>query len=60
MALPKRRTSKTRKRLRRTHKKLTAQAPVSCPQCKQPKLPHRVCGNCGYYKGRTAEVKEEV
>ena len=26
----------------------------SCPQCKQPKLPHRVCPNCGYYAGRQA------
>ena len=25
-----------------------------CPQCHQPKLPHRVCGNCGYYAGRQA------
>ena len=33
---------------------------MECPQCKQAKLPHRVCGNCGYYKGRTAEVKEEA
>jgi len=60
MALPKRRHSKTRKRLRRTHYKLRGQTLVSCPQCRQAKLPHRVCGNCGYYKGRTAEVKEEV
>lgn len=24
----------------------------TCPQCKQPKLPHRVCIHCGFYKGR--------
>ena len=23
-----------------------------CPNCKEPKAPHRVCPNCGYYKGR--------
>ncbi|MDP2401322.1 MAG: 50S ribosomal protein L32, partial [Actinomycetota bacterium] len=23
-----------------------------CPQCNQPKLPHRVCGECGYYNGK--------
>ncbi len=22
-----------------------------CPHCKKPKRPHRVCLNCGYYKG---------
>lgn len=25
---------------------------MECPQCKAVKLPHRVCGECGYYKGR--------
>lgn len=59
MGLPKRRISKSRKRLRRTHYKLTGPGLVECPQCRQAKLPHRVCGNCGYYKGRTVEVKEE-
>jgi large subunit ribosomal protein L32 len=23
-----------------------------CPQCRETKLPHRVCPHCGYYKGR--------
>ena len=23
-----------------------------CPQCNQPRLPHRVCPNCGYYGGK--------
>jgi large subunit ribosomal protein L32 len=23
-----------------------------CPQCNEPKLPHRVCPTCGTYKGR--------
>ena len=23
-----------------------------CPQCGELKLPHQVCGSCGYYKGR--------
>jgi ribosomal protein L32 len=33
-----------------------------CPQCKQPKLPHRVCAVCGYYNGRQVieiKVKEK-
>ena len=60
MALPKRRISKARKRLRRTHYKLQAPGLIECPQCREVKLPHRICGNCGFYKGRTAEVKEEM
>jgi large subunit ribosomal protein L32 len=52
MAVPFRRTSKTRKRMRRTHFKLTVPGMVACPQCGEMKLAHRVCKNCGYYKGR--------
>jgi large subunit ribosomal protein L32 len=29
-----------------------------CPQCGAAKLPHYVCGNCGYYKGREIIVTE--
>ncbi len=62
MPLPKRRHSKARSRKRRTHYKLPGANLVSCPQCKQPKLPHRVCGVCGYYNGRQVieiKVKEK-
>ncbi|NLP37226.1 MAG: 50S ribosomal protein L32 [Firmicutes bacterium] len=52
MAVPKRKTSKQRRNKRRTHWKLTVPGLVSCPQCHEPKLPHRVCVHCGYYKGR--------
>ncbi len=52
MAVPKQRTSKTRKRKRRTHKNLTAPNLVECQQCHEPKLSHRVCPECGHYKGR--------
>lgn len=52
MANPKRKTSKARKRSRRTHWKLTMPNLVECPQCHAPKLPHRVCRECGYYKGK--------
>ncbi len=52
MAVPKRRTSKARRDKRRTHKKTTLFAFVECPQCGDPRLPHRVCPSCGTYKGR--------
>lgn len=52
MALPKRRHSKTRARLRRTHWKLNRLYTNTCPQCQSPKLPHRVCPTCGSYNGR--------
>lgn len=46
-----RKTSKTRKRLRRTHYKLNVPGMVKCPECGELKLPHRVCKACGTYKG---------
>ncbi|MCK4260970.1 MAG: 50S ribosomal protein L32 [Halanaerobiales bacterium] len=52
MAVPKRKTSKARKRKRRTHWKLSAPTLVECPQCHSAKLPHRICKECGFYKGK--------
>ena len=52
MALPKRRQSKARSRKRRTHYKSKAISLAKCAQCKQSKLPHHACPNCGYYRGR--------
>ncbi|PRX40866.1 LSU ribosomal protein L32P [Planifilum fimeticola] len=51
VAVPFRRTSKTRKRKRRTHFKLSVPGMVRCPQCGEWKLAHRVCKECGHYKG---------
>jgi large subunit ribosomal protein L32 len=44
--------SKSRKRLRRGHHRAAAMAHQACPRCGSPKLPHRVCGTCGYYRGK--------
>ncbi|HET58162.1 MAG TPA: 50S ribosomal protein L32 [Deltaproteobacteria bacterium] len=52
MANPVKRHSKARRNKRRSHDALTAPAASVCPQCGEPKLPHRVCPNCGTYKGR--------
>ena len=59
MAVPFRRTGKTAKRKRRTHKKLTAPALVVCPQTGEFTLPHRVTPNSGYYKGELVLTKKE-
>jgi large subunit ribosomal protein L32 len=52
MPNPKRRHSKTRTANRRTHDALRPVATGECPQCHERKAPHRVCPNCGYYRGR--------
>lgn len=58
MAVPKRRTSKTVKRQRRTHKKLAAANTTVCPNCGDLKLNHHVCGNCGFYDGKEVVAKD--
>lgn len=51
MAVPARKTSKTRKRMRRTHFKLVPQGLVKCAHCGQMVKQHQVCPHCGYYDG---------
>lgn len=59
MAVPKRRTSKSKRDKRRTHKKTAAPAVATCPDCSEAKLPHHACPSCGAYKGRTAFEVED-
>lgn len=59
LQLPKRRHSKSRRDKRRTHWKLKAANLSRCPQCGAPKLPHRVCPECGYYEGREIIPKKK-
>ncbi len=52
MVEPKKKKSRSRRDKRRANWKLTVPGLVECPQCHKPKLPHRVCPECGYYDGR--------
>lgn len=54
MGVPKKRTTRSRKKNRQSHQKLKSPTITFCPQCKAPKLPHFACRKCGYYKGETA------
>ena len=59
MAVPKRKTSKAKRDSRRAaNAKLTVPNTVECPQCHDPKLPHRVCAACGYYDGKEVVAVE--
>lgn len=53
MGVPKRRASKQRGRQRRAAN-INLEAPnlVKCPQCHELRVPHTVCGVCGYYKNK--------
>ncbi|RMF84895.1 MAG: 50S ribosomal protein L32 [Nitrospinota bacterium] len=59
MAVPKRKTSRSRRDKRKKKKKLSLPALSLCPQCHEMKMPHRVCPHCGYYRGRKVLAIEE-
>jgi large subunit ribosomal protein L32 len=52
MAVPKQRQSHSRTNKRRSQHKIVPPSLSTCPRCGEPRLPHRVCGNCGTYAGR--------
>jgi large subunit ribosomal protein L32 len=55
MPVPKKKKSKAKSRSHRASAcTLKAPARSVCPRCSAAKLPHVVCGNCGWYGGRQA------
>ncbi|MFV0398959.1 MAG: 50S ribosomal protein L32 [Bacteroidales bacterium] len=60
MAHPKRKHSKQRTAKRRTHDKAVVPTLVACSNCSAWHIYHTVCGECGYYRGKVAIVKEEA
>jgi large subunit ribosomal protein L32 len=52
MAVPKRKTSPSRRGMRRSHEALPHEAHAECPNCGELKRPHHICPHCGYYDGR--------
>ena len=58
MAVPKRRKSKSRSRMRRAHEAIGVPNLRPCPKCGAYTLPHRVCSECGYYKNELVVEKK--
>lgn len=58
MGVPQHRRSKSKNRMRRAHHKISEPAVNECPQCHEPKMPHRVCPNCGFYKDKEVVAAE--
>jgi large subunit ribosomal protein L32 len=56
MAVPKQRQSHARTHKRRSQHKAAVPSLLHCPRCHEPRLPHRVCPNCGTYAGREVIV----
>lgn len=49
MAEPKKKTSKSRKNIRRKDKKQTVAMAKKCPKCGKNTMPHTICAGCGTY-----------
>lgn len=57
--VPKRKVSRARRDKRRSHHALKALHLVQCSNCGEMRLPHTVCPNCGFYKGREVIEAEQ-
>lgn len=61
MAVPKRKTSKSKMRSRKSSHSRPAPLVKACPECGAPQRSHRVCPACGKYRGRQViTVKTEA
>ena len=52
MAVPKRKTSKMKKRMRKAANRYKGVNATFCEACQEPLLPHHACTACGNYKGK--------
>lgn len=59
MAVPKKKISKSKRDMRRSHLALTPVNVVACPNCGAMTLPHNACPSCGMYKNRQI-LKQKV
>lgn len=58
MAVPKRRKSKSKSRMRRANQAISIPNLRPCPRCGVYVLPHRVCPECMHYKGELIMEKK--
>lgn len=59
MAVPKRRTSRSKKGMRRAHDALRLPTVIRCSRCQNPIERHTICPECGYYRGKPVIAMEE-
>jgi len=52
MAVPKKRTSYSRRNMRRANHYLSPVFASTCQNCGSPTLSHHACQKCGYYRGK--------
>lgn len=55
---PKKRHSIARQGKRRASIKLAIKSGVTCSNCGATAVPHKICKQCGFYKGQQAMAKK--
>ena len=60
MAVPKRKTSQSKRNMRRSHDKITVSGMSECSECGEMTRPHHVCPSGGHYKGREVVAKNDA
>ncbi len=61
MAVPRKKVTRSKRDMRRSHLGLVAANAVECSNCGELKRPHHVCAACGHYDGREVVVaKPEI
>ncbi|MDR1488488.1 MAG: 50S ribosomal protein L32 [Holosporales bacterium] len=59
MAVPKKRTSSSKQRMRRSHDFIKTANVLLCENCGKPVLSHNICKSCSFYKGRNVRIVEK-
>ena len=67
MAVPKRKTTPSKRKMRRSHDFLIGYNIIECSHCGEPTLSHQICSSCGFYNKKeilkidddSSEVEEE-
>lgn len=60
MAVPKKKLSKSRRGMRRSHDGLKIANVIYCQYCGHPTIAHNVCRFCGTYAGKNTKSKVVV
>ncbi len=60
MAVPRKKVSRSRRDMRRSHDALKPASWVECPNCGELKRPHHLCAACGHYREREVVEPESI